>query len=128
MTPYLPDRTPDITVFYKSVGEIRLPLHVYLPEGFDAKRSYPTVVVIHGGGWHAVSTPMDAWDGGHMRGNAKYFAARGYVAVAFSYRDVSLPDTDVSDLVSDCADALAYIAESLPFIDKRDCYWKKMTR
>lgn len=123
MELYLPDRTPDMAVFYKTVGELRLPLHVYLPEGFDRSRRYPTAVVIHGGGWHAVQTPLAEWDGGHMRGNAKYYAAHGYVAVAFSYRDVSLPDTDVSDLLSDCTDALSYIAEQFPFIDKSDCFF-----
>ncbi len=122
METYLPDRAPDMAVFYKTVGELRLPMQIYLPEGFDQGRRYPLAVVIHGGAWHAVQTPLDMWDGGHMRGNAKYFARRGYVAVAFSYRDISLPDTDIRDLVSDCADALAYIKEQYRFVDTDNCF------
>src|SRR3990172_7091433 len=46
------------------------------PPGFDPKKKYPVVLLIHGG-------PQGAWeDGFHYRWNVQLFAAPGYVVVA----------------------------------------------
>ena len=77
-----------ISVFYKTVGNLKLPLQVYLPDNFDKTKKYKTVIAIHGGAWHSLKeTPAD-WNGGWMAGNVKYYAKKGYVGIVFSYRDL----------------------------------------
>lgn len=58
------------------------PLHgfVLLPPGFEKKRRYPLLMMIHGG-------PEGAWlDEWHARWNAQLFAARGYVVAMPNFR------------------------------------------
>ncbi len=61
------------------------PVQVWLtyPPGFDAKKTYPLLHVIHGGPHTAFG---DAW---HFRWNAQAFAAQGYVVAAVNYHGSS---------------------------------------
>jgi acetyl esterase/lipase len=66
----IPFATPD---------SVPLTLDVYRPSGQPPERTYPTLVVIHGGGWKGGSPK----DNGEFN---RYIAAQGYVVVALSYR------------------------------------------
>lgn len=107
----------DICLFYKTVGDLALPMQVYLPDSFREGTSYPTVIAIHGGGWNSLTeTPVD-WDGGWMANNAKYYREKGYVGIVFSYRDFAICSNGVGGVLEDCRDAMAYIAENFSFVD-----------
>jgi dipeptidyl aminopeptidase/acylaminoacyl peptidase len=56
---------------------------LFYPPGFDAKKKYPVMHVIHGGP-HAA--PGDNW---HYRWNNKLFAAQGYVVASVNYHGSS---------------------------------------
>ncbi len=108
---------PDIDTYY-NMGSLQLPIHVYLPKGFDKNKKYKTVVAIHGGGWESMLETPTQWDGGWMRHCARYYAALGFVGIVFSYRSIKLSeDTDVSELIADCNDALGYIKKNFAFVD-----------
>ncbi len=67
----------DKDVAYGTVGDIKLLLDVYQPDGFAGKR--PGVLLIHGGGWVAGDKAFYAPLG-------KRLAAKGYVAFSLNYR------------------------------------------
>ena len=63
-TDVINGKRADVDVFYKKVGDLKLPLQVFLPDCFDEKNKYKTVIAIHGGGWESLKeTPLE-WDGG----------------------------------------------------------------
>ncbi|MBQ7097212.1 MAG: alpha/beta hydrolase [Clostridia bacterium] len=114
----LNNKKADIDVFYKSVGDLSLPLQVFLPDEFDEEKTYKTIIAIHGGGWHSLTeTPVD-WNGSWMAGTAKHYARKGYVGIVFSYRDLELDEScDVGDLLADCRDAMEYIKTNFSFVN-----------
>ncbi len=114
------EKVPDINLIYKEIHGIKLPMSVYFPENFDSKKTYPGVIAIHGGAWHAITADSPQWDGGVMKHNAAYYAKKGFVAITYSYRSINNSDeTDVKDLICDCNDALCYIKDNFKFIDTR---------
>ena len=117
----LNNKKADISVFYKTIGNLQLPLQVFLPDDFDEKRQYHTVIAIHGGGWNSLKETPVNWDGDWMANNAKYYAQKGYIGIVFSYRDLFFePNGDVGDLINDCYDALQYIADEFSFVDLKN--------
>ena len=120
-TDMLNGKKADIDVFYKTVGDLKLPLQVFLPDDFNEKNKYKTVIAIHGGGWESLKETPVNWNGGWMANNAKYYAQKGYVGIVFSYRDIKfLPNGDVGDILKDCRDAIAYIKENFAFVDNEN--------
>ena len=110
----------DISVFYKTVDSLKLPLQVFLPDSFQKENFYPTVIAIHGGGWNSLTeTPAD-WDGGWMANNVKYYREKGYVGIVFSYRDFSICPDGIGGILEDCRDAMAYIAKEFSFVDSEN--------
>jgi dipeptidyl aminopeptidase/acylaminoacyl peptidase len=64
------------------------------PPGFDARRRYPVVHVIHGG-------PQGAWlDNWHPRWNYQMFAARGYVVAALNFHGSTGHGQKFTDAIS----------------------------
>ncbi len=117
----LKSKKADISVFYKKVCNLKLPLQVFLPENFDKTNKYKTIIAIHGGGWLSLKETPNDWDGGWMANNAKYYAEKGYVSIVFSYRDINLlPYGDVGDLLRDCRDAIKYIRDNFSFVDAQN--------
>ena len=120
-TDILNSRKADISVFYKTVDNLKLPLQVFLPDSFNKSEKYKTVIAIHGGGWRSLKKTPDCWNGGWMANNVKYYAEKGYVGIVFSYRDLRFTEnSDVGDLLKDCRDALKYIADNFSFADKEN--------
>lgn len=64
---------------YKEIDGKPLEMEVYFPEGWDpAKRSYPGIILFHGGGWGNGSLAA-------FRYQCQYFASRGLVAATSNY-------------------------------------------
>jgi len=40
-------------VVYKTIGEIKLHLHIFEPKKEDVKTQLPAIVLFHGGGWRS---------------------------------------------------------------------------
>lgn len=117
----LREKKADINVFYKTVGNLKLPLQVFLPHGFKETNQYKTVIAIHGGGWYSLKETPVEWDGGWMANNVKYYTEKGYVGIVFSYRDLHYETNgDVGDIIKDCRDALQYISINFPFLDNEN--------
>lgn len=118
-TNVLNSRKADISVFYKAVGNLKLPLQVFLPDNFDKRNKYKTVIAIHGGAWQSFKETPVNWDGGCMADNVKYYTEKGYVGIVFSYRDLKYEkNSDVGDILEDCYDALQYISTNFSFLDR----------
>lgn len=117
----LNNKKADISVFYKTVGNLKLPLQVFLPDNFNKTNKYKTVIAIHGGGWYSLKETPVNWDGGWMADTVKYYTEKGYVGIVFSYRDLKFEaNGDVGDILKDCNDALEYIALNFRFLDNEN--------
>lgn len=90
-----------------------------MPDGDISKAK--TVISVHGGGWNDGIRNNSPWDGGWMRGNAKYLAQKGFIGIVISYRSLKVSDTlSVKDILEDCADAMRYIRKHLKFVNFDD--------
>lgn len=99
---------------YRTVGERKLRLFIYEPQGPKAEDRRPVVVAIHGGGW-------GAGDPNLFTHYCRYFASRGAVAVNVEYRlcppegvgqqPKTLPanTTTIRDCIADCKAAIRYL-------------------
>lgn len=65
-------------VVYKTIGDRTLQADIYMPAG-KSKHPYPTVLLIHGGGWLTGSKE-------NQRVMAQHLALNGFVAITVSYR------------------------------------------
>ncbi len=67
------NRTPPESVVVEVEGNTKMQMWILKPPGFDAKKKWPVVYLIHGG-------PQGAWeDGWSFRWNPQLWAAQGYV-------------------------------------------------
>lgn len=99
------ERKADISVTYKCIGGLKLPMQVFLPDRNVHKAG--AVLCIHGGGW--------------MANNARYLAECGFIGITASYRSLSVSEKlNVSDLLSDCTDMIRYMKKHMQFIDFSD--------
>jgi dipeptidyl aminopeptidase/acylaminoacyl peptidase len=70
-------------VFYAGAQGEQVQMWLAYPPGFDAKKKYPVMHLIHGGPHTAMG---DSW---HWRWNHQLFAAEGYVVAAVNYHGSS---------------------------------------
>ena len=105
----------DIT--FKSMG-YKLAAHLYTPEGFDPKGSYPAVVI---------SPPFNQVKEQTGAVYGKSLAARGYVAIAFDHIGYGDSEGEVRNnensfiKIESIRDAISYI-RTLPFVDREDVH------
>ncbi len=105
---------PTEDTFYKTVGEIKLPIKIYIPQKPEDENVL--ILAIHGGAWYAVKEPIEKWDGSWMNFQAQYYFDKGFKSAAISYRDIKLSnDTTVSDLIDDCKDAIKFLRDKVNF-------------
>ena len=109
------EKLPDVKCVYKVVNGINLPMNIYLPSSIEKAKG--TIVAIHGGAWNTGVVDNCSWNGGRMAPTAKYYAQKGYISIAFSYRSVLLGDTTIYDIISDCEDAMRYIINNLEYVN-----------
>lgn len=97
---------------YKNVSGKGLPMKIYLPDGCKrlTKEQEYCFFMIHGGAWQAVKQSDASWNGGFLDYQAKYYAARGFLSAAISYRSIDFDSsTTVQDLIDDCRDAVSFL-------------------
>jgi acetyl esterase/lipase len=97
----VPGTKPAKTPVYKTIGDVKLQLHVFLPpEGTPANA--PAIVFFFGGGWTG-GKPTQFYE------QCKYFASRGMVAISAEYRIKSLHGTSAVECVKDGKSAIRWV-------------------
>lgn len=115
------EMNPAEEFWFKGAGGTKVHGFLLKPPGFDPKRKYPMVYLIHGG-------PQGAWsDFFHYRWNAQMFAAPGYVVVMVNPRGSTGYGQKFTDEISgdwggkvfiDLMNGVDYVLSHYPFIDK----------
>lgn len=96
-----PDKFPGAEkVVYKSVGKVKLHLHVFRPE--KQQVNAPAIVFFFGGGWRS-GTPRQ------FEQQCRYLASRGMVAMTAEYRIRNLHGTPATACVEDGKSAVRWI-------------------
>ena len=89
-------------VTYKTVGETKLALNIFNPEGHKASDSRAAIVFFFGGGWTSGSP-------GQFEQQCRYFASRGMVAITADYRVASRHQVKAAQCVADAKSAIRYV-------------------
>jgi len=104
--PKYPPELPDAReMVYKTVGETKLKLWIFEPEGHKRSDGRPAVIFFFGGGWRS-GTP------GQFEMQCKYLASRGMVAMTADYRVSSRNGTKATACVEDGKSAVRWIREN----------------
>lgn len=90
---------------YKEIGETKLKLWVFEPEGWTEQDKRPAIVLFFGGGWTGGSP-------GQFLEQCKYLASRGMVAIAADYRVASRHGVKAVDCVRDAKSAIRYVRKN----------------
>lgn len=96
--PALPQ--PTGKVLYKTIGDVKLHLHVFEPQGGESPRA--AMVFFFGGGWNG-GTPSQFYR------QASHLAGRGMVVFCAEYRTKSKHGTAPDKCVSDGKSAIRYV-------------------
>ncbi len=99
---YPPEFSGAQVVTYKTVGETKLALNIFNPEGHKASDSRPAIVLFFGGGWTSGSP-------GQFEQQCRYFASRGMVAITADYRVASRHQAKAAQCVADAKSAVRYV-------------------
>ena len=102
MTIEAAEHAPNREVVYKTVGEKKLALHMFEPEGWKASDRRPAIVFFFGGGWTSGS-PTQFYE------QADVFADKGLVTFSAEYRVKSRDGTTPFDAVEDAKSAIRYV-------------------
>jgi acetyl esterase/lipase len=94
--------TPIKIIVYKTVGNVSLKLHVFLPQDWNSRDQRPGVIFFHGGGWKG-GLPSALYY------QSQYFAHRGLVAISVEYRLVGKNGKTPKDCVEDGKSALRWV-------------------
>lgn len=86
---------------YKTVGDVKLNMYIYYPEGHQPAGKRPAIVFFFGGGWRS-GTPS------HFARQAEYFASRGMVTMVADYRVSSRHGAKIADCVEDAKSAIRW--------------------
>jgi len=101
---YLPEaRQPDEKILYREIGDARLHLHMFYPEGHAPGQKRPVMLFFHGGGFNGNARQFYA--------QADYFSHRGAVAIAVEYRQPAKYDNHPIECIRDGAAAVRYVRE-----------------
>ena len=93
---------PDRDVVYKTIGDSKLSLFIFNPEGHKATDKRPAIVFFFGGGWNG-GTPSQFYP------QSRYLASRGMVAICADYRTKKSAGTDPRKCVQDGKSAIRWI-------------------
>lgn len=99
---YPPEFSGAQTVTYKTVGETKLALSIFNPEGHKVSDSRPAIVFFFGGGWTSGSP-------GQFEQQCRYLASRGMVAITADYRVASRHQAKAAQCVADAKSAIRYV-------------------
>lgn len=96
------DDAPDKKVTYKTVGEVRLQLHIFKPENHKTTDKRPCIVFFFGGGWVGGS-PTQFYP------HCRYLSSRGMVAISAEYRVKNQHGTTPYECVKDGKSAIRWV-------------------
>ena len=99
---YPPELSEAEVEVYKTIGDVKLNMYVFTPQGHQATDKAAAIVFFFGGGWQG-GTPMQFHE------QCKYLASRGMVAMAADYRVASRHGTKAVKCVSDGKSAVRWI-------------------
>ncbi len=106
LTPIAKKVTPTRRVVYKTVGDRKLYLHIFEPEGHRPTDRRPVFLAIHGGGWTGGNAPG-------FYPFAAHFVEQGMVGISLEYRLRNDRDgTTVFDCVRDARSAVRWIRKN----------------
>ncbi len=94
--------TPDAQKVYKKVGDVKLKLHIFNPEGHKASDKKPAIVFFFGGGWNGGSPSQFFPQCDHL-------AKLGMVAISAEYRVKSRNGTTPAECVKDGKSAIRWV-------------------
>jgi acetyl esterase/lipase len=98
-----PPQLPGATVeTYKTIGDTKLNLYIYYPEGHKATDKRPAIVFFFGGGWTNGSP-------GQFEQHCKHLASRGMVAMTADYRVASRQQVKAVSCVADAKSAIRFV-------------------
>ncbi len=96
---------PTRTVIYKTIGDVKLTMDLFEPEGHTPQNNRPAIVFFFGGGW-AKGSPSQ------FHAQAKYLASRGMFAGCADYRVSSRHNTRGDKCVTDAKSAVRWLRKN----------------
>ena len=99
---YPPDLAGAKVEVYKTIGDVKLNMYVFLPDDHKPGDRRAAVVFFFGGGWRGGSP-------GQFQHHCQYLASRGMVAMAADYRVLSRHKTKAVKCVADAKSAVRWI-------------------
>ena len=102
MAADIPHSNPDSILTFKTIGEVKLTLHVFRPSGWETSGARPAIVLFYGGGWLG-------GDIFQFYPHAQYLASRGMVAMVAEYRVENIHGTSPQECVMDGKSAIRWI-------------------
>ncbi|WP_162131408.1 alpha/beta hydrolase [Gayadomonas joobiniege] len=96
---------PDQSMVYKTVGEVDLKLHMFLPKQVAQGIKTPAIIFFFGGGWVS-GNPNQFYR------QADYLADRGILAISAEYRVKKRNNTTPKDAVSDAKSAMRWLRQN----------------
>jgi len=99
---YPPDLPGAKVATYKTVGDVKLDLYIFNPDGHKPTDKRPAIVFFFGGGWTNGSP-------GQFEQHCKYLAARGMVAITADYRVASRHQVKAASCVADAKSAIRFV-------------------
>jgi len=93
------------TEVYKTVGDTKLELFIFSPEGHQPKDRRPAILFFFGGGW-TNGTPKQ------FEPHCRMLAAKGMVAITADYRVTSRHQVKVVDCVRDAKSAVRWVRQN----------------
>jgi acetyl esterase/lipase len=87
---------------YKTVGDVRLNIYIFEPEGHQPTDQRPAIVFFFGGGWRSGSPKQ-------FEHQCRYLASRGMVAMTADYRVASRHDVKVPACIADAKSAVRWV-------------------
>ena len=106
LSPIVRKLKPTRQAVYKTVGDRKLHLHIFEPDGHQPTDRRPVLLAIHGGGWTGGNAPG-------FYPFAAHFAAQGMLGVSLEYRLMSgRKGTTVFDCVRDARSAVRWIRKN----------------
>ncbi|MBY0525289.1 MAG: S9 family peptidase [Gemmataceae bacterium] len=107
-------------VYFKGAGDAEVQMWIVYPPGFDAKKKWPLLQVVHGGPHNGITTDFS------FRWNLQLFASKGYVVSCINFHGSSgfgqaFTDSITGDMATkpytDVMKGTDYM-EAQPYIDK----------
>lgn len=95
-------QNPDRILEYKSIGDIKLTLHIFNPANHQISDKTPAIVFFFGGGWKKFNPT-------HFYHQSAYLASRGMVAICADYRTEDHHGTTPIECVKDGKSAIRWI-------------------